>query len=79
MATDAHYADDIAFIANTPAQAESRFHSLERTAGGIGLHVNADKKQYMFFNQRGDISTLKCDPLKREDKFTWTSKGRTTG
>ena len=40
---DADYADDIALIANTPAQAESLLHSLDRAAGGISLHVNADK------------------------------------
>ena len=39
--------------------AESRLNSLERAVGGIGLHVNADKTEYMCFNQRGDISTLK--------------------
>ena len=41
--TDADYADDIAFLANTPAQAETQLHSLERAAAGIGLHVNAQK------------------------------------
>ena len=42
--TDANYADDIALLANTPAQTESLLHSLERAAGGIGLYVNADKR-----------------------------------
>ena len=51
--TDANYTDDIALIANTLAQAESLLHSLERAAGGIGIHVNADKRKYMCFNQRG--------------------------
>ena len=41
--TDADYADDIALIANTPTQVKSLLHSLEQAAGGIGLHVNADK------------------------------------
>ena len=36
--TDADYADDITLLANSPAQAESQLHSLERTAGDIGLH-----------------------------------------
>ena len=35
--TDADYADDIAILANTPAQAETLLHSLERAAAGIGL------------------------------------------
>ena len=30
--TDADYADDIAILANTPNQAETRLHSLERAA-----------------------------------------------
>ena len=58
MITDADYADDIAFLANTPTQAEYLLHSLDQAAGGIDLHVNADKTELMCFNQRGDISTL---------------------
>ena len=41
--TDADYADDIALLANTPNQAETLLHSLERDASLIGLHVNAPK------------------------------------
>ena len=41
--TDADYADDIALLANAPAQAETLLHNLERAATGIGLHVNAHK------------------------------------
>ena len=55
--TDADFADDIALLANTLAQAETLLHSLDRTAAGIGLHVNADNTEYMCFNQRGNIST----------------------
>ena len=50
--TDAEYADDIALLANTPAQVESLLHSLEWATGGIGLHINADKTEYMCFNQK---------------------------
>ena len=50
--TDADYADDIAFLANAPAQAETQLHSLERAAAGIGLHVNAHKMEHMCFNQQ---------------------------
>ena len=60
--TDADYADDIAILANTPDQAETLLHSLERAAASIGLHVNAHKTEYMCYNQTGDISTLK-EPL----------------
>ena len=68
--TDANYADDIALQANTPAQAESWLHSLERAASGIGFHVSAHKTEYMCFNQRGNISTLNGSSLKLVDKFT---------
>ena len=37
--------DDIALLANAPAKVESLLHSLERAAAGIGLHVNAPKKE----------------------------------
>ena len=69
--TNADYADDIALLANSPAQAESLQHSLEQAACGISLHINADKTEYMCFNQRGDISTLKSDPLKLVDTITY--------
>ena len=69
--TDADYADDIAILANAPAQAETLLHSLERDAAAIGLHVNAQKTEYMCFNQTSDISTLGGSSLKRVDKFTY--------
>ena len=69
--TDADYADDIALLANTPAQAETLLHSLERAAVGIGLYVNAEKTEYMCFNQRGHISSLNAGSLKLGDKFTY--------
>ena len=69
--TDTDYADDIALMANTPAQAKTLLHSLEWAAAGIGLHVNTDKREYMCFNQRGDISTLNDSSLKLVDKFTY--------
>ena len=66
--TDADYADDIALLVNTPNQAETLLHSLERAAAGIGLHVNAHKTEYMCYNQTGDISTLGGTSLKLVDK-----------
>ena len=47
-----------------------QLHSLERASGSIGLHVNADKTEYMCFSQRGDISTLNGNCLKQVNKFT---------
>ena len=66
---DADYADDIALLANILAQAKTLLHSLERAAGGIGLHVNRDKMECICFNQRGNISTLNGSSLKLVDKF----------
>ena len=61
----------LAILANTPDQAETLLHSLERAAAGIGLYVNAHKTEYMCYNQTGDISTLEGTPLKLIDKFTY--------
>ena len=69
--TDAVYADDILLLANTPNQAETLLHSLERAAAGIGLHVNAHKTEHMCYNQAGDITTLDGASLKLVDKFTY--------
>ena len=69
--TGADCADDIALLANTPAQAETLQHRLERTVAGIGLHDNTDKTKYMCFNQRGDIFALNGSSLKLVDKFTY--------
>ena len=69
--TDADYADDIAILANTPDQAETLLHTLERAAAGISLYANAHKTEYMGFNQIGHISTLDGSSLKLVDKFTY--------
>ena len=69
--TDDDYADDLAILANTPNQAETQLHSLERAAAGISLHVNAHKTEYMCSNQTGYISTLGRTSLKLVDKFTY--------
>ena len=66
---DPDYADDIAIPANTPNQAETLRHSLERAAAGIGLHVNTHKTVYMCNNQTDDISRdVKGTSLKLVDK-----------
>ena len=69
--TDADYADDIALLANAPAQPKTWLFSLERAAASIGLHVDAHKTEYMCFNQTGDFSTLSGSSLKLVDKFTY--------
>ena len=69
--TDADNADDIAILANTPNQAETQLHSLERAAEGIGLYVNAHKTEYMCYDQTGDIPTLDGTPLKLVGKIIY--------
>ena len=64
--TDANYTDDIAILANAPAQAKTLLHSLEQAAAGIGLYVNPHKMEYMCFNQM-----LGGSSLKLVDKFTY--------
>ena len=68
--TDAEYPDDITLLANTLAQAESLLHSLEQAAGDRSFYNNAAKTEYMCFNKKCDIYTLKCGPLKLVDEFT---------
>ena len=67
---DTNYTDDIALLTNTPTQTEFLLHSLEQAAGGVGIHVNVDKTEYMCFNQ-GVISTLNGGSLKLEDNFMY--------
>ena len=69
--TDVDYVDNLALLANTPNQAETLQHSLERGAAGIGLHVNAHKTEYMCYNQTGNITTPDGASLKLVDKFTY--------
>ena len=71
---DADYADDIAILANAHAQAETLLHSLKQTTGGIGLHVNAQKTEYMCLNQTSDISTLGGSSHKLVDKLTYLGR-----
>ena len=69
--TDADYADDLALLANTPAQAESLLHSLEKAAKNVGLYVNSDKTEFICFKKKGGMSTLNGKPLKPVEQFTY--------
>ena len=62
--TNAHYTDDLVLLANTPTEAESLLRSIKQAEGGIGLSVTANKTEYIFFKQKGAISTLRGKPLK---------------
>ena len=69
--TDADYADDLALMADTIAEAETLLHRLESAAGDIGLFVNAGKTEYISFNQEGLIKTIAGLSLKQVDTFTY--------
>ena len=58
--THADDADDITLLANTPAQAETLLHNLERAS-----------TKYMLCNQRCDILIHNDSSLKLVDKFTY--------
>ena len=63
--TDADYADDLALLADIPAQAESL------AAGDSVFHVNANKTEYIYFEWDGAISILNGWALKLFDKFIY--------
>ena len=69
--TGVDFSDYVVLLVNTPTQAKSQLYSLERAAAGIGLNVNADKTEFMRFNQRSDISTLNGRSLKLVNEFTY--------
>ena len=69
--TDSDYVSDIVPLANTPTQTEFLLHSPEQAAGSIGLHGNVGKMEFMYFNQKGVISTLNDTSLKLGEKFTY--------
>ena len=69
--TERDYADNLMFLANTPAQAVSLLHCLEQTAGCMGLDVNTNKIGFMCFKKEEAISTLSGKPLKLVNKFLY--------
>ena len=69
--TDADYANDLVLLANTPAQAESLLHSLEQAGGGIGLHMNANKAEFICFKQKRAIATESGKHVKLVDQFIY--------
>ena len=52
--TDLDYADDIALMSDTAAQAHELLRNVENAALRVGLHINAKKTQFMVYNQPTD-------------------------
>ena len=46
-----NYEDHILLLANRPAQGESLLHCQKQAAGGIDLHENANKMEYLRFKR----------------------------
>ena len=62
--TDADYADDLVFLANTLAYAKPLLHRLKHAAEGTDFCVSANKTEYMCFEQEGTISSLSAQGSK---------------
>ena len=67
--TDTEYIDDLSFLANTPAQAEFLLHRLEKTARGIVVYMNLDKKKSSCVLIK--MVSLNGNPLKLLHQFTY--------
>ena len=67
--TDADYADNMALMADTIADAQTLLYSLETASGDIGLYVNAKKTECMSYNQIGTMHTLSSDGIKSVSFF----------
>ena len=48
---------DLALLSNIPAQPECLLYSLEQASRGIGLYVNTNKTDFIYFTKEGVIST----------------------
>ena len=69
--TDADYADDLALFSDTIKGAEKLLHLLEEAAANIGLSVNADKTEFISYNELGTMQTASGIPLDKVDDFKY--------
>lgn len=70
--TDLDYADDLALVAETVADAESLLQSLETTAELVGLHCNERKTEYITTNPSpSELKSLSGTCIKRVDDFKY--------
>ena len=76
--TDADYADDLALLSDNSYNAQKLLHILEKSAAFIGLHVNATKTEYMYYNQDSTTKTLNKTLLKKADDFVYLGSNITS-
>ena len=71
--TDADYADDLAVLADILKDATFLLHSIERTAKEIGLYLNADKTEFICFNQDASerMKSLDGEKIKQGEDFKY--------
>ena len=70
--SDADFADDLALITDTIAEAQRFLLSLEEAANAIGLHLNKDKTKYLAVNCEPDTIKAKSgDDLKEVKDFVY--------
>lgn len=71
---DADYADDSAVLAYVLKDATFLLHSIERTAKEMRLYLDADKTEFLCFNQDASegMKSLNGEKIKQvEDLNTW--------
>ena len=71
--TDADYADDLAVLADVLKDATFLLHSIERTAKEIGLYLNANKTEFICFNQDASqgMKSLNGEKIKQMEDFKY--------
>ena len=69
--TESDFAEDLAFLANTPAQIKSLLHRLKQAALYIVLLINANKIECTCFRREVAIPSLSGKPRKLVAKFTY--------
>ena len=71
--TNADYADDLAVLADVLKDATFLLHSIERTAKEIGLYLNADKTEFICFNEDASegMRSLNGEKIKQVDDFKY--------
>ena len=71
--TDADYADDLAVLADVLKDATFLLQSIERTAKEIGLYLNADKTEFICFNQDASegMKSLNGEKIKQVEDFKY--------
>ena len=70
--------DDLVILTNSHAQAKSVLYSREQRAGGIGIHGNANEKDYIYFKREWAIFTRSGWSLKLAEKFKYLNKNIAT-